>query len=253
MKIVPKPKEQQLKEEEAADEDITLRVIDTPGLGAVDIKKETILKDIKNATEGENYTLLYCFSVSPNTNITDTDRVILENLQQSLGKEVWNKCVLLLTFSDHAVEEFEDSREGYIEYIRGHAKEFQTLLRSITDNQSIGIKTVFEYPSLEKLEQDEKPSEIIAIPVNKKPKQSTAILPGMIRDGQQWTDIVFIEIMKKTDEDFRVPFVLYRHPGIYGCIAVGASVGSAIGPVGVAMGALGGLTVGGLLTIVQWM
>ncbi len=252
-KIVQKSKKKKLKEDKAADEEITLRVIDTPGLGAIDIEKETILKDMKSVIKGDNYTLLYCFSVSTSCSITDTDEIILKNLDKSLGKEVWNKCVLLFTFSDHAVQEFEDSQEGYIQYIKGHAEAFQRLLRKVTEDQSIVIKTIFEYPSIEKLDQDEKPSEIIAIPVNKKPQNSEAILPGMVRAGRDWTDIVFMELMKKTDKDFRVPFVFYRHPSIYGCIAAGAGLGSAMGPVGAAVGALGGLTVGGLLTLLEWL
>ncbi len=217
-KKIPKPKEQQLKEDEAADEEVTLRIIDTPGLGAIDIKKEIIAKDMERAIKGENYTLLYCFSVSPTNNITDTDEIILKNLHKSLGKEVWNKCILLFTFSDHAVEEFEDSQEGYIQYIKGHAEAFQALLRKVTKDQSIVIKTIFEYPSIEKLKQDEKPSEIIAIPVNKKTQNSEAILPGMVRAGQDWTDIVFMELMKKS---VHIPVVLYKRSSIIDLLSLG--------------------------------
>ena len=36
-----------------------------------------------------------------------TDKTIIKNLNLALVKKVWEKCVLLFTFSDHAYEEFD--------------------------------------------------------------------------------------------------------------------------------------------------
>lgn len=241
----PKVEGDEVDQDKEEEEEVTLRVIDTPGLGATDIKKETILSDMKKITEGEDYTLMYCFSVAPNTIILETDKAIVENLQQSLGKKVWSKCVLLFTFSDYAYDEFEDSQEDYIEHIKSHAKEFQELLNSIEGNQTVGIKTIFEYQSPEKLDLEETPSDIIAIPVNKKPKNSKKILPGMIKEGQDWTDIVFIELMKKTGEEERAPFIFFRYPNLSLLGAgTGAAVGVLGGPVGMAAGAALGAAIG---------
>ena len=102
-------------------EEVTMQVIDTPGLGALDISKDEILKDMKTVSKGVNFTLLYCFSVSPNTSLTEIDKTIVANLHQALGGEVWSKCVLLFTFSDHAYLEFEDSPDEYKHHISSHA------------------------------------------------------------------------------------------------------------------------------------
>jgi len=75
--------------------EVTLQVIDTPGLGAVDIRKDKILKEMKKVTKGVSFTLVYCFSVAPNTILTETDQTIITNLHRAFGKEVWSKCVLL--------------------------------------------------------------------------------------------------------------------------------------------------------------
>ena len=107
---------------ESSPQEVTMQVIDTPGLGALDIPKEDILKEMKRITKGINFTLLYCFSVSPNTALAEVDKTIITNLHHTLGGEVWNKCVLLFTFSDHAFLEFDDSPDEYIRHINDHAQ-----------------------------------------------------------------------------------------------------------------------------------
>ena len=237
-------------EEGSLHDEVTLQVIDTPGLGALDIHKEDIVKDLKKVTKDINYTLIYCFSVSPNTALTETDKAIIENLHLALGKDIWSKCVLLFTFSDHARLEFEDSLEEYREHIKNHAIEFQKLLKSISSKLPT-VKTIFEYDSPEELEQEQRPPGIIAIPVKKKTTGSEDILPKMIKNGQDWTDVVFIELMKRTDEMERKPFSLFKYFTPHGATlgaATGAGIGAAIGvvggPIGIAAGMSAGAAVG---------
>ena len=263
------------KDGENVKEEVTLRVIDTPGLGATDITKETILKDIQKVVSGEDYTLMYCLSVAPNTILLETDKVIIENLHHTLGKEVWSKCVLLLTFSDYARDEFDDSEENYIKYIKSHAQEFQVLLKSIGADLP-SVKTVFECQSEKIADKEEIPDGIVAIPVNKKPKKSEEILPGILIEDQDWTDIAFVELMKKTGQENREPFVFFRYPNLFlgtssagagaaiGAVA-GACVGVLGGPIGAYAGAgvgamVGGAAVGvtafsikGVINLVKWM
>ena len=222
-------------------EEVTLRVIDTPGLGANDITKETIIKDMQKVISGEDYTLMYCLSVAPNTILLETDKVIMQNLHHTLGKEVWNKCVLLLTFSDYARDEFDDSEEDYINYINSHAREFQVLLKSIGADLP-SVKTVFECQSQKCFDKDEIPDGIIAIPVNKKPKKSEEILPGILKKDEDWTDVAFMELMKKTGKEYRKPFVFFRY-----FIAMGSAIGAIAGPVGEAVGARIGAALGSLV------
>ena len=241
------------KDGEKVKQEVTLRVIDTPGLGATDITKETILKDIQKVISGEDYTLVYCLSVAPNTILLETDKVIIQNLHLTLGKEVWNKCVLLLTFSDYARLEFDDSEEDYIKYIKSHAHEFQVLLQNVGADLP-SVKTIFECQSQKSIDKEEISDEIVAIPVNKKPKRSEEILPGILKEDQEWTDIAFVELMKKTGEESREPFVFFRYlflgtssagAGAAMGAAAGAAIGILGGPVGVTAGAGVGAVVGG--------
>ena len=219
------------KDGEKVKEEVTLRVIDTPGLGATDITKETIIKDMQKVVSDEDYTLMYCLSVAPNTILLETDKVIMQNLHDMLGKEVWNKCVLLLTFSDYARDEFDDSEEDYINYIDSHAHEFQVLLKSIGADLA-SVKTVFECQSQKCFDKDEIPDGIIAIPVNKKPKKSEEILPGILKKDEDWTDVAFMELMKKTGKEYRKPIVYFRY-----FITMGTAIGAIAGPVGETVGA----------------
>ena len=263
------------KDGEKVKQEVTLRVIDTPGLGANDITKETIIKDMQKVISGEDYTLMYCLSVAPNTILLETDKAIIQNLHHTLGKEVWNKCVLLLTFSDYARDEFDDSEEDYINYIDSHAHEFQVLLKSIGADLP-SVKTVFECQSQKIIDKEKNPDGIVAIPVNKKPKKSEEILPGILEKDQDWTDIAFVELMKKTGEESREPFVFFRYPNLLlgtstagAGAAMGAAAGAALGilggPIGVYAGAgigavMGGaagsmtaFTIKGVINLVKWM
>ena len=164
-------------------QEVTVQVIDTPGLGALGMSKQEILDEMKRVTKGVNFTLLYCFSVTTSNSVTEIDKSIVTNLQHVFGIEEWKKCVLLFTFSDHAYSEFEDSPAEYVHYINDHAQKFDELLRDISGNKSC-VRSIFEYGSPKALLEEENPSNIIAIPVKKKVAQSKDILLDMIESGQ---------------------------------------------------------------------
>ena len=108
---------------------ITLHIMDTPGLGARDIKKKDILNQMAEDLRGLDYTLLYCLSVSPSSSVTELDRSIVASLHNTFGVEIWDKCVLL-TFSDYARAKFKSQQQQeYIKYIRQYARSFQHLLK----------------------------------------------------------------------------------------------------------------------------
>ena len=243
------------KRGDSSPQEVTMQVIDTPGLGSLDISKTEILTEMKRITKGINFTLLYCFSVSPNTALTEVDKTIITNLHRTLGKEVWSKCVLLFTFSDHAYLEFEESPAEYIHHINDHAQKFNELLQEISGKESC-VKSIFEYESPDVLSEEESPSNIIAIPVKKKVAPCKDILPGMIKSGQDWTDVVFVELMKRADSIQREPFILFKYPNIFissgttvaGLLiggAIGAGVGIIGGPFGVLAGTAAGAAIGG--------
>lgn len=233
-----------------------LQIIDTPGLGAIDIPTKDITKEIKDAIEGIDYTLLYCLSVSPNSTLTEIDKTIVMNLHTSLGKVVWDKCVLLLTFSDNAIKEFmseEEERsedaledmsknpsERYTEFLKEYAEQFQSLLKTCGAHVS-KVKTIFEYETQEAREEQTW-KEIVAVPVGKLRTDSDKILPGIkFKDQEDWTDIAFTEMMKKTKEERRELFLSFKYDHVFpiglGGLAVGAVIGTMFGPLGSIFGA----------------
>ncbi len=166
------------------------KVLDTPGLGSLELSDVETLKAMKCATQGTKFTLMYCFSVSPNTLLDETDKAIVQQLHTCLGEDVWKNCILLMTFSDIACKEI-NSEALYVEHIKSHAQEFQDLLRSFW-KESPSVTTVFDIRISENF------PEIIAIPVMKRTKLSTPILPGILKGHQDWTNVVINEIRKKT-------------------------------------------------------
>ena len=244
---------------DSVEKEVVLQVIDTPGLGAIDIPKEDIIRDMQKVTNGIDYTLVYCFSVSPANALTETDKAIIENLHLALGKNVWEKCVLLFTFSDHAYAEFDNVME-YKQHIKSHANEFEKLLESLGSEAS-AVKTIFEKQSLEELDQEEKQNEIVAIPVKKKTTKSSDVLPDILKEGQDWTDVVFIELMKKTSKTRRESFFFFKYlyMGSYLGKVAGSTVGAFLGPVlstigakiGAHMGAAAGLTIGAVAHLIE--
>jgi len=234
--------------------EVKMQVIDTPGLGALDIPKEKILEEIKTATKGVKFTLLYCFSVGPNTILTETDKNIMTHLTHAFGEEVWSNCVLLLTFSDNALLEFKNSPAKYVRFIDDHAKLFQELLQKIT-GKKISVNNILEYKDPQTLSEDENSADITAIPVKKIVAHSEDILPRIIKPGQDWTDVAFLEIIKKADPTYRKEWLILKYPNIFitlGTIVAGGAagataggiVGALAGPIGVPAGAAAGAAIG---------
>ena len=243
-------------------------IIDTPGLGSAEMNTEKIVKDMADATRGLNFVLLYCLGVRPNDILTETDVAIVRNLQRALGVKAWQKCVLLLTFSDITLNSeysFPYQVEEYKTFLEDHAKEFQNLLQKEI-RMDIRVKTIFDFPSEEDRENEESSESVIAIPVKKERNDKFNILPGISDHYQDWTNVIVIEVMKKKDAKERVlpmialssdkeikEIVQSSYMKILAGGAVGAMVGTGVGmatgivggPVGMLAGALLGAAVGG--------
>ena len=190
---------------------LTMQIINTPGLRTLDIAE--IQRDLKELIRKGNSTLLCCFSMSPYTSLSEIDVTIITSLYHAFGREVWSKCVLLFTFSDDTYLEFEDSPAEYVHHINEHAQKFNNILQDISRKKS-SVKSIFEYESPNALSEEVKPSDVIAIPVKRMVAQSKDILPGMIVPWQDWTDVVFVELMKRIDCTQRKSLVLFKYPRI---------------------------------------
>ena len=253
---------QRMIETEVVKDNHSLKIIDTPGLGARDINREEIAIIMGETIKNKEYTLIYCLSVSPSNRLTEEDETIVSNLNEFLGKEVWQKCVILFTFSDTTWrDEFaeNDDREGYKDHLKAMAMQFQSILRLYDQNAPL-VKTIFEDPES---------SDIVAFPVGKKTMSTKDILPGVnIEDGNDWTDLVFTEILKKTAEDKQKSLIGLKYGAAIASsgastvlvttlvgAGAGAAVGAVGGPIGIVaaagIGAAGGLVVGGITAAVS--
>ena len=215
---------------------VNLRVVDTPGFGAQDINKEQVADLMSDIIKNEKYTLLYCLSVCPSNRLTKEDESIVSNLHKVLGKEAWEKCVLLFTFSDTTWrDEFADGNKvsGYKKHMNAMAAGFSAILKKC-DPSVPSVCSIFE-PRAD--------NSILAIPIGKRLTVTAEILPGIpVSEGKDWSDLVFVEILRRTAKDKRTNLMMLKYgSAVAGSAAVTALVGVLVGAgVGATVGVLGG-------------
>ena len=237
--------------------------MDTPGFGTKRQLDSAAKEKITNAIRGLDFTLLYCLPVYPLSVLGDAHKNILYNLQKCLHNRIWEKCVLLLTFSDDLLEHFnktsnsnDEAIEKYKRKVTEYAASFQQLLTECisVDHE---IKTVFDYRDDNSRRNARFPG-IVAVPVRKLPdnkKQDSDefdrtpdIIPG-IPSTVNWCEMAMNEIDAKMASlvgelkvaDFKFP-VTTAGPTIAGGAAGaggGAGIGERVcGSIGMAVGAI---------------
>ena len=214
----------------------TLIVVDTPGLMARDIPTDQAVCEIKSTVGGLDFTLIYCYSVSADNIISEDEVQIVKNLQKSLGKNVWEKCVVLLTFSDRVRSEEcpeKEDRERYKDHLREHVCKFSEMLREQCGSHVPRVKTIFDVT-----EQENTAGIIVAIPVGRKQiiNQEERLLIPDIQGGENWIQKAFDEIVQKT-----TPLPRRTFTAVQGGAAAGVGGGIAGAIVG---GFIGGLAAG---------
>ena len=179
----------------------TVRVLDTPGLGGVSVKTKDVAQQIASAVRGSDYTLLYCLPVKPSDTLTETDKFIIKNLQLHLGSKVWDKCVLLLTFSDVALQrEFAADHQAneYITFLRGHVQAFHRILKECGADVP-RIRSTFDYDRVQT-----EIGEIVAVPVMRNRNVAGG---NILNAGMNWINQALTEIsnasqrMRRIDEE----------------------------------------------------
>ncbi len=254
---------------------VNLTILDTPGLGALDINQKLIILAMSEALKKMDYTLLYCLSVGPSNRLTEVDKAIIQNLQSTLGPQVWDKCVVLFTFSDMTRREsFNTSSQdsNYKIYLKNVAEEFSKIIKCGSSEGST-VKSVLEFSSTHDIHSRvDTHNDIIAIPVGKivpsndnlsemssERARLPDILPGILKPTDDWTDLVFIELMRKTKDTQRKPFVVLKYGAAIAAsisslaaagAAIGGTAGAVLGPIGLAAGSIGaaaGAGVGGAI------
>jgi len=212
-------------------------VVDTRSLAQLKLEDYKTVKEWEETLKGAEFTLVYCLSVAPCSAITAEDRSIINNIHWYLGYGVWNKAVLLLTFSDTARRElFPDDDEAYKAYLKNYSDTFRSLLMDC--GADVSNTTIFDYGSQEFLEKLVL-KQIVAIPVGKFASSDEDILLGLCKDGRQWPDFAFHEIQKKSCmRNIRAFSFFYHYVQVVGGFCVS-----------VILGAVGGYKLGGMLTL----
>ena len=234
---------------------VDVTVIDTPGMGDKDISQEEVAADIIKKLDGMDYILLYCLSVAPGKRVTDDDKNTVSILHKALGPEALGKCVILFTFSDTVRKRnFKDTNKEleYWSYLQDTATTFTEVLKNVAEDLP-EVKVVNEICSPDDIYDITKvDKEITAVPVGKKKTVNADILPGYVKQNEDWTDLVFFQIMKKASEDTRLGFLYLKYGAATVTAAavgagIGAVVGAAAGAIGGPLGAAAGSAVGAIV------
>ena len=220
--------------------DVSLQVIDTPGLGDINDKKKKISKALSQITDKKADVLFYCVSLYSCSKIDVTDVTIIEILTAAFGKDIWRHTILLLTFANIR----NDSEEKYKSLVENYAAQFQRALNhaNIFD---ISVRSIFA---------KEEKGIIPAIPIGDNPHRAIPLCAN-------WSDRLLIEVIKRSDVQTAGKLLQLKGTDYnklaekVGSAAAGAAVGAALGaaigapflgagaPIGASVGAaVGGAT-----------
>ena len=219
---------------------ITVRIIDTPSLEAMDLsheQKQEALETLSDLTDRKVDLMLYCISLVGGR-IPKDDECIVEKLTNRFGREIWGHTILVLTYGDVVMANYEqEDKEGkdqkYQELLVDFTTEFETILkkagvgdvavRSILSTQNDG-------PDLESALA--KP-EIVGIPVGRH-----------IKNPSDWAPVLFKEVIKRCRID-AIPALL-KLTGVSEDVTEGAVGGLWYGTI---FGILGAAIVGIIGTV----
>ena len=80
---------------------------DTPGFNKAFKDKEDYVQKIQEHCKNVNM-LIYCISVNPTRVVMENDVSVLKLLKKALDTDIWDKCVIVLTFANTLISLFEE-------------------------------------------------------------------------------------------------------------------------------------------------
>ena len=181
---------------------VTLKVVDTPGLKAVDLNERVAIKEMTKLGIEKDFVLLMTLSVCLSSTISIEYVNTIRNLNAIFGTEIWDRCIILLTYSDAArIMEFNSDTmiTEYQEHLNSYCKLLQKVLTKLKIKKRIRLFS--EYKSLEQF-KDKTLDGIVAMPVGKNPDvESKLILPDLTwAHDHKWNDLLLMEITKMKDK-----------------------------------------------------
>ena len=159
---------------------VTINIIDMAGYKKKEKKKQ--LKELSNLSNGEADLVLYCLPIDLSSKFDNLNPDIMASLQDAFGKDIWNHCMVVLTFSNVAWnniemthEDDEDQEIAIAEYkglIEEYVSEFKQQLATLKV-EGVDVKSVF---NIDFNKKKRKKWEIVCIPAGYRPRDP--ILPG---------------------------------------------------------------------------
>lgn len=243
-------------------DNVTICMVDTPGFKNDRKTKKKQLKELSKFTDGGKADLLiYCIPVAPGMKFDDANPTIMKALQDVLGREVWQHCIVVFTFSNLAWEHIRSSTQRevpavdmYKDYIRSYTERFkQELVKLIGLNVEVGA--IFDCPTHPRL--------ITAVPAGYRVQDRV-----LTTDQENWKGAIFEEMIEKCKGKHKTDFLRYRYrevmaekvlgkngaqvlagsAGGAALVVGGAVVGSVVGlpggPIGMVIGGTIGASVG---------
>ena len=235
---------------EAKKRNVTVRMIDTPGLGGInEISMIEACKDLIREADQNIDVLLYCVSKHPSACIDTTDVEIIRTLTSVLGPKIWFCTILTLTFADTV--SFTIKRDQDNTQICGYASSFQKALNKA------GVVNI---RMLSESSETEDPSRI--------PIVSVGCFSLELLQSSDWINQLFVQVLKQS-----IPKIVYTPQAqsravqaiqvaefagsVVAGVAIGAAVGTAIGApffgigliIGPVLGAAVGAAAGSILPV----
>ena len=129
---------------------VPIAIIDTVGFESVNkkqIKKQ--LKELSKHTGGKADLVIYCLPISPSSKFDDFNPDIMAALQDAFGKDIWNHCLVILTFSNVAWSSINDSNpnnigaamETYKRHVNAYVEKFKQALQKLKE-EKVKVKSI---------------------------------------------------------------------------------------------------------------
>ena len=233
---------------------ITTTLIDTPGLGDLDTKMKSTLKDLSSRTQQKADILLYCASLHTTSRFNATDIEIIKAFNKAYGSEIWKRTILVLTFAN---ERGNKSEDDYKKLIEGYAGRFYDVLYKAKIRENIQVKSIFS--------GEVEVGTIPAIPIGED------TIDDRLQCGQNWSDLLLVEILKRSNPKAAIQLLKWKGllslesaaaaAELSDSILIGAGAGAAISTVvGAPFGALGifpalaaGIPIGAIAGGMVWL
>ena len=223
---------------------ITLRIVDTPGMGASDVEEAGIISELQKATHGKADMLLYCVSMLPTSKIDKPDREIIKKLTYAFGEDCWKQSILVFTFANMV------KKAKHKMVIQTYSEKFQELLRSVCSHSSSSLFGSEQYSIVPIFSCDQgkitrSQYDIIALPAGEDPDEE-------IIDGMRWDESIYMEVLKKCNPE-AIPALLKVKGPTPKLVRLGLEIGGftafsgAVGAAGGMAGAVAGGIVGGAI------